>query len=80
MDFGFQLWVHSNVHVQEESSVIGGAEPFRFVPEVLLNIVCDYPVGLAFLKGLKTFSPGRRKSLSFPVTIVSPCRRAVAAM
>ncbi len=32
------------------------------------------------LKGLKTLSPGRLKSLSFPVAIVSPWRRAVAAM
>ena len=32
------------------------------------------------LKGLSTFNPGRRKSLSFPVTIVRSCRRAVAAM
>src|SRR3954452_14006185 len=32
------------------------------------------------LNGLKTFSPGRRKSRSFPVAIVKPCRRAVAAM
>ncbi len=32
------------------------------------------------LKGLKTFSPGRRKSRSLPVTIVRLWRRAVAAM
>ena len=31
-------------------------------------------------KGLKTRTPGRRKSRSFPVTTVSPWRRAVAAM
>ena len=32
------------------------------------------------LKGLNTLSPGRLKSRSLPVAIVSPCRRAVAAM
>lgn len=32
------------------------------------------------LKGLKTLNPGRLKSRSLPVTIVNPCRRAVAAM
>jgi hypothetical protein len=32
------------------------------------------------LKGLNTLTPGLRKSRSFPVTTVSPCRRAVAAM
>jgi hypothetical protein len=32
------------------------------------------------LNGLKTLSPGRLKSRSFPVAIVRPCRRAVAAM
>ncbi len=32
------------------------------------------------LNGLKTFSPGRLKSRSFPVAMVSPWRRAVAAM
>src|SRR5262249_21973660 len=32
------------------------------------------------LNGLKTLSPGRLKSRSFPVAIVSPCRRAVAAL
>jgi len=32
------------------------------------------------LNGLKTFRPGRRKSRSLPVTIVSPWRLAVAAM
>ncbi len=32
------------------------------------------------LNGLKTLSPGRLKSRSFPVTITSLWRRAVAAM
>ena len=32
------------------------------------------------LNGLKTLSPGRLKSRSFPVAIVRPCRRAVAAI
>ena len=32
------------------------------------------------LNGLKTLSPGRLKSRSFPVAIVRPWRRAVAAM
>ncbi len=32
------------------------------------------------LNGLKILSPGRLKSRSFPVAIVNPCRRAVAAM
>jgi hypothetical protein len=32
------------------------------------------------LNGLNTFSPGRLKSWSLPVAIVSPWRRAVAAM
>jgi hypothetical protein len=35
---------------------------------------------LSSLNGLKTLSPGRRKSRSLPITIVSPRRLAVAAM
>ena len=44
------------------------------------GVTLAHAIGGNSLKGLKTFNPGRRKSLSFPVTMVSPCLRAVAAM
>src|SRR5438309_9953610 len=50
------------------------------VPPDLLQTVTGRRGYANSLNGLKTLSPGRLKSRSFPVAIVRPCRRAVAAM
>ena len=44
MDLGFQLWVHSNVHRQEQASVIGDAELLCAVPEVFLHVIGDFGI------------------------------------
>ena len=75
-----------------EFKAVGGAIPVRWLPDhraagrerrapIAINTNRLRAARYASsLKGLNTLSPGRRKSRSFPVAIVRPWRRAVAAM
>ena len=73
---GLRRAMAANSHPRCLAGTHGGLTSTRFRQWLL----AASHVGGSSLNGLKTLSPGRRKSLSLPVAIVSPCLRAVAAM
>ena len=69
----------TSAFVNELDETLVNDRAYEIAVHRFINVAADQRVG-GSLNGLKTFKPGRRKSCSFPVAIVSPYRRAVAAM